>query len=982
MMALSVDERRKRILEDLSPEIRGEVRCDPLTIALYSTDGSLYQIPPVAVIAPRDEDDLSRILRYAVQERIPVFPRGAGTGLAGDSLGSGIVLDFSCHFQEIRPVDDTRIWVQPGVVCSQLNHYLRPTGRYFAPDPSNSRVTTVGSMLALDAGGSHSIRVGTTRDHVDSLDIVLASGDRLTLGRRPLHSASPASTSHQVADRLTHEMVSAIRPYSDLIDQHQPRQLRNRCGYNLRGVLGETEFDWNRLLVGSEGTLALFAGATLHTLPLPECRGVALLLFGQLDAALAGVQALLSHDVAACDLFDRRVLALACEGNSRFKSLIPPDSEAALLVEHVGISAAEVSHRLHASVDAVSQAAGSAVLAHLAETADEVEFLWSLPETVVPLLARLPGPVRPLPFVEDLAVPPQALREFMATAQLILRKHRIIASLYAHAAAGQVHLRPFLPPPTDQTSGQLADIAGDLYELVFRLGGTISGEHGTGLSRSGYVRQQYGPLYPIFESIKRIFDPHCLLNPGKVLSDDPLLSTRNLRPAISVSEPLVTLQLNWKPEAMGEALGRCNGCGGCRTREPDSRMCPLFRADPSEEATPRAKANLVRHWLSHSLPSEVEQTTEFKQLMDLCINCQQCAEECPSRVDIPHLVMEARAAFVASEGLDRADWVLSRASRLGAIGSAVSVAFNWALENPAMRWIIEKATGIAHQRKLAPFARRSFIRLARRELVARPRFDAHHPPVIYFVDHFANHHDPELGRALVAILRRHHIPVHVPPLQVASGMTALSVGDVQHAREAALQNVRALADFAREGSPIVCTEPSAALCLKREYPFLLDHPDVHVVANRTLEAGAFLRDLHRQGRLQTDFRSLRLVAGYHSPCHLKSLGQGTPFLDLLGLIPDLQLVNIDEGCSGMGCTWGLAAKNFSTSVRMGWGLISRMRQPDLVLGLTECSGCKLQMEQGTATPTLHPLKLLALAYGLMPELAQRLRPSRKRLLVT
>ena len=1004
-----VDEQRARIREDLSPELRGEVRCDPLTVALYSTDGSLYQIPPLAVIAPRDDEDLAKIMRYASQEKLPVFARGAGTGLAGDSLGAGLVLDFSRHFVELEALDDTRVRVQPGVVCSRLNAFLRPLGRYFAPDPSNARVTTLGSMLALDAGGSHSVRVGTTRDHVESLDVVLASGERLSLGRRrvgnppgdslhaggipsspnpPSAHASSASTSApateaaQLADRLTSELAAVIEPFTPDIDRHQPRLLRNRCGYNLRGVLRNGWFDWPRLLVGSEGTLALFSGATLHTLPLPQHRGVVLLLFGQLDAALAGVQALRSHDVAACDLLDRRVLALACEGDLRFKPIIPADSEAALLVEHVGVTAAEVSHRLHAAVRAVSEVAGGNVLAHLAETDEEVDFLWSLPETVVPLLARLPGPVRPLPFVEDIAVPPEALREFLGAAQGVLRKHRVIASLYAHAAAGQVHLRPFLPPPTPQTAGQLDEIASDLYDLVARVGGTISGEHGTGLSRSGFVRQQYGEFHQVFEQIKQVCDPHWLLNPGKVVTDDRLLGTRNLRPAATPVTPLVPLQLNWTAEAAVEAAGRCNGCGGCRTREAETRMCPLFRAGLGEEATPRAKANVVRQMLTGELPPDVTRSTEFKELIDLCINCQQCADECPSRVDIPHLVLEARAAHVASEGLDRVDWILSRAARLGAVGSAVSVAFNWALENPAMRWLIERLTGIAKQRKLAPFARRSFLKLAQRELVARPRLDSEQRPVVYFVDHFANHHDPELGRALVAILRRHRIPVHVPPLQTASGMIALSVGDVDQAREAALQNLRALADLAREGCAIVCTEPSAALCLKREYPLLLDHPDVGIVARQTVEAGAFLLDLHRQGRLQTDFRPLPLVAGYHTPCHLKSLGQATPFVELLGLIPDLELRTIEEGCSGMAGTWGLASKNFSASVRMGWGLISRMRQPDLMLGLTECSGCKMQMEQGTATPTLHPLKLLALAYGLMPELRSRLRPSRKRLLVT
>jgi len=998
-MPAEIDERRRRLREDLSPQIRGEVKCDALTNALYATDGSLYQIPPLGVVAPKDGGDVQQVVRYATQERIPIFPRGAGTGIAGDSLGAGLILDFSRFMRKVRMINDSLVHVEPGVICSHLNRQLRPLGRYFAPDPSNASITTIGSMLAVDAAGSHSSRVGSTRDHVCELNVVLASGEELALGRELLPEALQLrsdgeggrrfefSSAQQLASltprqRLLSGLAELIDANGELIERYQPPGLRNRCGYHLRGILRGDQVDMARFLVGSEGTLALFTGATLQTLPLPLNVGVVLMLFPQMDLALRTVQSLLTHDTSACDLLDRRLLSLGCDADSRFRQLIPPAAEAALLIEQSGETAAEVSNRLQLAVAAAREIAGTDLVYHLAEEPAEVDFLWSLPATVVPLLSRLPGQVRPLPFVEDVAVPPAALNEFVVAAQQVFQRHRVIASLYSHATAGQIHLRPFLPPPTRESATQLGEIARDLYDLVFRVGGTISGEHGAGLSRSAYVSEQYGPLFEVFREIKQLFDPQGLLNPGKVVTDDPDLITRNLRPAPETPPETVELHLNWTPAEVLQAANRCNGCGQCRTRESQQRMCPLFRLESTEVATPRAKANLLRHWLTGELPVEAPQEAEFKRMVDYCFNCKQCVEECPSNVDIPHLAIEAKAAWVVEEGLSRAEWLLTRVHRFAEAASGVSAAINWALENPALRWCLEKAVGIARQRKLPAFARRSFLRVIQRELLSRPGLKSSARPVVYFVDHYANHHDPDLGRAFIAILRHHRIPVHVPPQQTASGMAMISAGDVESARELALANLRVLADFAREGCPIVCTEPTAALCLRQEYPRLVDHPDVEVVARQTVEAGAFLAQLHTEGKLRTDFRPLEMTIGYHTPCHLRTLGRGTPLADLLDLIPRLQVHRIEEGCSGMAGAWGLTRENFAPSIRIGWGLISRMRQTDLIAGVTECSSCKIQMEQGSSTPTVHPLKLLALAYGLMPELQNSLRVSRRKLLVT
>jgi Fe-S oxidoreductase/FAD/FMN-containing dehydrogenase len=848
-------------------------------------------------------------------------------------------------------------------------------------------------MLSLDAAGSHSVRVGSTRDHVESIDVVLASGEYFSAGDEPLERNGANGDARSPARReLVANLARLLAANSALIVERQPPLIRNRCGYHLRGVLDGGQLRLARMLVGSEGTLGLITAATLHTAPLPAHRGVVLLLFGNMEAAIEAVQAISQQQPSACDLLDRRLLSLAREADSRFHELIPPHAEAALIVEQTGFTATQIRNRIRMVMDCASKLPDAGFVAHEAYQHDEVDFLWSLPEKVVPLLARLQGATRPLPFVEDLAVPPEVLHDFLVKAQNVFQKHKVTASLYAHAAAGQVHLRPFLPPPTAESAGQLETIARDLYALVFQCRGTISGEHGTGLSRSAFVREQYGPLYDVFAQIKRLFDPHNLFNPGKVLNDDPHLTIRHLRPPAAPSngqtpatddEPqTVELQLRWKRDELWQAASRCNGCGHCRTQAAPARMCPVFRIDPTEEASPRAKANLMRQLAGGQLPLEQLATPEFKRVANLCFNCKQCQLECPSNVNVPQMMIEAKGAYVAEHGLPQADWVLSRAHSFRGSGSLAAIACNWLLASPVARWVLERLTGISRHRKLPRFARRSFLRAARRDLLARPVLAEGARPVIYFVDHFANYHDPELGRAFVAILRHNRITVHAPPGQFSSGMAMISAGDLEPAREIARENIRELADLAREGCPIVCTEPAAALCLKHEYPMLVDHPDVEVVAAQVIEAGDYLAQLHAAGRLRTDFQPLDLAVGYHTPCHLKALGAGTPLANLLRLIPRLEVRTIEEGCSGMAGAWGLTRQNFRDSIRIGWGLISRMRVGDLAAGVTECSSCRMQMEQGTSTPTLHPIKLLALAYGLMPEIQRRLKPSRNKLVVT
>jgi anaerobic glycerol-3-phosphate dehydrogenase C subunit len=995
-----MDQERERIKDDLRGLVKGDVRCDDVFLQLYASDASIFEIRPMAVVRPRSLADVVAVVRYAAENKLPIHPRGAGTGLAGESLGAGIVVDFSRYMRRILDTDADSVRLQPGVVHARLNNHLRPLGRQFGPDPAMSIVTTMGSVVAIDAGGSHWLKYGSARQHVRSLQIVLADGQVMEVGREPV--AGPQFDSQSPRGRLVTELADLILRHRAVIEAHQPKSLVNRCGYQLRGVLGDQELDLPKLLSGSEGTLALITEIVVATQPLPRHRGVVLLLFDRLENAARAATETVPLGPSACDLMDRRHLSLARESAAFYDQLIPTETEAVLLVEFEGETITEVRNRMLQIIDRVRRKKRLAF--HALQTQDRVEMEWyrRLAQKVVPTLYRMKGPSRPIPFIEDLAVPLGALADFLVRMQNVLKQHEVTASLFAHAGHGQLHIRPFLDLSDPVDAAKMAPLAIDLYREVLDVGGTISGEHADGLSRTAFIRQQYGPLADVFVDVKRIFDPQNLLNPGKIVHGDPDALVHHHRaiglaataaasaPApVAAGEPApeavpaspIQLQLRWTAAEVAEVARDCNGCGACRSQLSDVRMCPIFRLAPAEESSPRAKANVMRAVLSGKLDPATLASEEFKAVADLCVNCKMCRLECPASIDIPRLMIEGKGAYVRVNGLSTSDWVMSRIDWLSAIGSMFRPVANWAVANRGARWLIEKTLGIAQGRKLPRFAARSFLRVAaRRRLTRATRRSGR--KVLYFVDTYANYHDPQLGEALVEVMQHNGIAVYVHPGQTSSAMPLISLGALGRAQTLARRNIALLAEAVRQGYQIVTTEPSAALALREEYPALVDDDDARVVAENTSEACTYLWKLHETGGLQLDLRPVNATIGYHMPCHLRALQVGSPGESLLRLIPGLVVQRLESGCSGMAGTFGLKRENYRASLRAGLSLIRRVRDPAIQVGATECSTCKLQMEQGTHKATIHPLKILALAYGLMPEAADLFALRNEELVVT
>lgn len=1033
-----MDPERAKIQADLRGVVQGDVLCDDLFVQMYATDASIYEIPPLGIVRPAGTHDVVATLKYCSEQGIPVHARGAGTCVAGESLGGGIVLDFSARMRRILRIGEDSVDVQPGVVLAQLNYALRPLGRLFGPDPATRSVTTMGSVVAIDNSGSHLPLYGTASDHLIRVQAALADGEVVEFVAPPKESPKdtvpytpwpqPNAAAAARVEELSRRTGDLVDRFADVIERGKPATRVKPPGYRLGEVRENGGINLAKLMAGSEGTLAIVTELTVGVVPRPASRGVSLLFFDRLDKAAQGALAIQDLPFAACDLMDRRILALARESDPRYASLIPRTAEAMLLIEQCGADDREVRLAIEEIAHRLVRKSNLAFASRSTLKDSERNLYWRLARRVVPTLYRLRGPSRPLPFVEDVAVPPEQLPAMIVRLQNVLKTHAVTASMFCHAGHGVLHLRPFLSLADVGDVRRMERIATDLYETALDLGGIVGGEHGDGFSRTWFNRRQFGPLYDVYRETKRIFDPSNLLNPGKISPEIASPLTKNLRrvtlalanrdgtTAIEGEEetfatggaeivvpgapkaieprgsddgdgdepvelPVISLALNWRPDEALRAARACNGCGRCRTTAADERMCPMFRALPREEAAPRSKANLFRAALTGSLPPADLSTDAMRAVADLCFNCHQCRFECPAGVDIPGLAAEIRAQYVQQNGPRPSDFFATRLHRVSSWGSSLSPITNWAIQQPVMRWLIERAFGIAQGRKLPRFARRPFHRIARRG----PRTTAVHRSdrkVLYFVDVYANWHDVQLGKALIAVLERNGVRVIVPTEPLVSGMAMYVAGAVDAFRRHASRNVAYLAKYVRQGYDIVTTEPSAALCLTYEYRRVLDDEDTQVVAEKTRDACAYLWEMHQAGELDGNFRPIERTIGYHLPCHVRALGDTAPALELLRLVPDLDVRHVDEGCSGMAGTYGLRRRNFRTSLRIGRDLISAMRSSDLDAGSTECSACKMQMEQGVSKPTVHPIKILACAYGLMPEVERLFESKGEELVVT
>ena len=950
---------RHRIPE-LSPEGRaaaaalrraaaGEVWTTHLRRWLYSTDASGYRVIPEVVLVAGSTDDLAAAAEVSAQTGLPVVARGAASSVAGQAIGPGIVVDcFKLDAVLAIDRDRSRARVQPGVVQAALNAAASSCGLEFGPDTSTVDQATIGGMVGNNSSGSRSIVYGESKDKVVRVTGVLAGGEHAVFG--PCAGGDLAvGIDGAAGQRLAAALAQVRERYREPIATGFPRTSRCTSGYNLRELLAP-EPNLGRLLAGSEGSLALFTELEVRLDPRPARRVGAAFTFASLRAALEANVSILATGPSAVEFLDLAPLRLA-PNLARYRHTAPllaGDEAALLTVEYQGgeEEARAGLSRLRALSDGlgVVQTVWMEDQETLAESA-------ALRRAVLPLLMGAPGAERPAAFVEDTAVAPERLADFVADLQRIVAAHGTRASFTGHASAGCLHLRPMLDLKTASGVARMDSLAREVGDLVADYHGAVSGEHGCGRSRSWFLPRLLGPeLYAAMQALKDAFDPARLLNPGVVVDGPPV--TESLRFGADYrADRGWTPRLSYSAEGgFGAAVERCFGAGLCK--KLTGTMCPPGTVTRDEARTTRARANALQGVICGAVPLGVVGEAEFREVLGTCVACKACKTECPAGVDMAALKVEWLAEVRAREGVPLLARGIGDFRRLAALAAPAAPLVNRLATTRIVRAVADTA-GVAHRRPLPAFVRRPLTR--RLDGAAAP---ARGRAVVLFVDCFVQYQEPGIGEALARLLAAAGMRLAVADVGCC-GRTALSTGQIEKARLMATRALDGFSPYVAEGADVLFVEPSCLSMARDDWARLLPgDPRVAAVAAASRPALALVADLAAEGRLHFRAGGHALL---HSHCHEKSLGFADATVAALAAVPGLEVDDPDAGCCGMSGVFGYEAEHYELSVAMAERTLLpavRRAAPGSAVLATGTS-CRTQIRDLSGQNAEHPLEFLA-----------------------
>ncbi len=946
---------------------RADVRVDRPYRLLYATDASIYEMEPVAVVFPRSTADVQHVMRVAASRGVPVLPRGGGTSLAGQGVNHAIVLDTSRHMDRVLEINEAEGWarVQPGVVVDALSRAAKPHGLMYAVDPSPKNRATIGGGIGNNSCGAHSVIYGKTLDQVISLDVVLADGTATRFERLSGGALGEKRAGKGLEGSIYRGVARIAAEQAEEIAARFPKIQRRVSGYNLDEFVPGDGFsdsmDLARMIVGSEGTLAVVTEAKVRLAPLPQAKGVAALHFATVAGACRATMAALEHRPSSVEIVGSTIIERCREsvGYARLVDFVIGDPGALLLVEMYGESPDEVTERL-GRLTADFAARGLTRDVVIATDAGAQARMWRMREAGLGLLMSVRGDAKPVAFVEDPAVPPERLGDFIEAFDALVRRHGTESAYYGHASVGCMHLRPMANIKDAAGLASMEAIATEVADLVLQFGGSLSGEHGDGILRGVFTERMFGPrLTEAFREVKRTFDPLGILNPGKIVDTPAFSDNLRLSPQTRSLQPPTVL--DWSHEqGFARAAEQCNGQGACRKDE--GGMCPSYMVTRDEEQSTRGRANLLRLILDGALPPEELTGDRLMGALDLCVECKACMAECPSGVDMAKLKQEVLAAHRTQHGLPL------RARLVGAMPqlSRLAVRLGPLLEPlqmlgalPPARWVLERTLGIHHARPLPRIHARTFRRWfhGRARPAAGTRGDA-----VYFVDTFTEYQHPEVGQAAVRVLEALGYRVRVVEQVACCGRTLLSSGQLAAARDLARANIARLLPEAQAGIPIVGTEPSCLLALRDEYPSLVPTDDARTVAGAAVLLDELVARLASEDPdVASLFRPVNGTAMLHAHCHQKAIAGAEPTLTALGLIPGLTTMLVDSACCGMAGAFGFEAEHYDVSKAMALrSLIPTIEAaPSDVHVLVTGISCRQQVEHFSSRRPRHTAELLA-----------------------
>jgi len=982
----SDDVDRPGMVDDLDRLIDGDVRFDDYSRQLYATDASAYEMTPIGVVIPASTADVAAVVEYCAERSIPVLPRGGGTSLAGQTVNEAVVLDFSKEMTDVVETDpeSRRARAQPGVKLEDLNAELAPHGLKFAPDPAWGDKSVLGGAIGNNSTGSHSLKYGKTDAYVEEVEVVLADGTVTTFGEVSLDELrAEADPDGDLEARFYAEVNRIVEEDADEVREQYPDLKRNVSGYNLDRLVDEAEtgsVNLARLLAGSEGTLAVITEATVSLEPVPETKAIGLLTYDDLLDAMADVAPILEHDPAAVEVMDDVLLDLARD-TAEFADVVgmlPENTDSVLLVEFYaesdedgrqkvadliadrvpdGTAAADPSEGAADVTDAPPRAR-AAMEAHDAETREK---FWKMRKAGLPILLGRTSDAKHIAFIEDTAIPPENLPDYVADFQAILDDHDTFASYYAHAGPGVLHIRPLVNTKTVEGIEQMESIADAATDLVVKYDGSVSGEHGDGRARTQWNRKLYGErLWQSFRDLKSAVDPDWLLNPGNICGDTDM--TENLRfDADYEFDAGFESELDWDNEnGMQGMVELCHGCGGCRGPQETTGgvMCPTYRASQEEITATRGRANLLRQAMSGDLDHEATDVEFMHEVLDLCIGCKGCSKDCPSEVDLAKLKAEVTHEHHQRHGSSLRDRLFANIDALNAVGSALAPLSNWLAKVPGARTLMEKTVGIASDRSLPEFHRESLVDWFESRGGAQVSAATADRRVLLFPDTYTTYNAPDAGKAAVRVLEAANVHVQIPDDVTGSGRPPFSKGFLDQARDQARTNVDALAPRVRDGWDVVVVEPSDAVMLQSDYRDLLTGDDVDAVAANTYGVMEYLDSFQLDEALSTEAPAETLT--YHGHCHQKSTRKDHHAVGVLrraGYAVD----PLDSGCCGMAGSFGYEAEHYSMSQAIGDVLFDQVEESDGDRVVAPGASCRTQLgdEYDEKPPT--PVEALAAA---------------------
>jgi FAD/FMN-containing dehydrogenase/Fe-S oxidoreductase len=913
----------------------------------------MYAIEPIGVVFPRDGDEAAAVVATAAEFGVPVLPRGAGTSLAGQTVGRAVVMDFSRHMNRILAIDagECRARVEPGVVQEQLNLAAARHGLMFGPDTSTSNRATLGGMIGNNSAGSHSVRYGMTADHVLSLDVVLADASRAVFGPLPAAELATRAAWPTLEGAICRELPLLAERNAGAIATGYPRFWRQSGGYRLdrlAGRGGPGGMDLARFLVGSEGTLVTVVAADVALVPAPRHRVIAVGHFTSAEAAIEATGDALACAPAAVELMDRTILELARTKLEyrELSSILSGDPAALLFVTFFGDTEEEAAAGLD-RLGALWRRHRHGYHTLLARAAaDQAALLKVRSAGLGLLMAASTGARRPLAFVEDTAVDPAVLGAYARRFREVLAAHGLAAGFYGHASVGCLHVRPFVDLTEPGQVATMRAVAEEIRDLVLEFGGVNSSEHGDGLVRSEFNRAVFGdPLYQAMREAKRLFDPENRMNPGKIVDAPPM--TSNLREAPAPSRYTSRIEF---PGGMRGAADRCMNIGLCR-KTAAGVMCPSYMATREEEHSTRGRANALVKALDSADPRAALGDQRLHEILDLCLECKACKSECPLGVDMASLKTEALAAYHAQHGVPLRARMFGSVRALNRMGSAAAPLANLLAGLRPARLLAERWLGIAAARPLPRFHREDLARWHAR----RPAHRGSQGELVFLADSFTSFTEPSVARAAVELLEAAGWTVRLET-GACCGRASLSKGLVGQAAGRA----RRLAARVAGHGPIVGVEPSCLLTLRDEYPALLPgDPRAKAVAAASTLPEELLLQAVADGRL-----ALRPMDGtrilFHGNCHQKAVTGTAATVALLRAIPGAEVTEVDAGCCGMAGSFGFEAEHYGLSLRIGELRLFPAVRAEPAGTIIAASGvsCRQQIAHGTGRAARHPLEIV------------------------